>query len=166
MFITTLRHRGKIKPVFHNLSQIFIRNKHFKIKASKYHLCINFMVISNGFCLNLNITEHYLPPSLSFVTEESILVIYITTWEKYVTHLMLTNTYIGFFFLFFFRATPTTYGRSQARLLTKATAAGLHHSHRNMGSTPHLRPTPQLMARLDPRPTEWGQGLNWHPHGS
>ena len=26
-----------------------------------------------------------------------------------------------------------------------ATAAGLHHSHSNMGSEPHLQPTPQLM---------------------
>ena len=31
-----------------------------------------------------------------------------------------------------------------------ATAAGLRHSHRNAGSRPHLWPTPQLMAGLDP----------------
>ena len=34
-----------------------------------------------------------------------------------------------------------------------------------MGSEPRLRPTPQLAATLDPRPTEQGQGLNPHPHG-
>ena len=39
-----------------------------------------------------------------------------------------------------------------------ATAAGLHHSHSNTGSEPHLQPTPQLTAVPDPRPTEQGQG--------
>ena len=28
-----------------------------------------------------------------------------------------------------------------------------------------LRPTPQLRATLDPKPTEQGQELNLHPHG-
>ena len=40
------------------------------------------------------------------------------------------------------------YGGSQARGLIGATAAGLHHSHTR--SEPHLRPTPQFMATLDP----------------
>ena len=30
----------------------------------------------------------------------------------------------------------------------------LHHSHSNTGSKPYLQPTPQLMATLDPYPTE------------
>ena len=30
---------------------------------------------------------------------------------------------------------------------------------------PHLRPTPQLAATLDPKPTERGQGSNPCPHG-
>ena len=34
--------------------------------------------------------------------------------------------------------------------LSRAAAAGLHHSHSNAGSKLHLRPTPQLMATLDP----------------
>ena len=42
------------------------------------------------------------------------------------------------FFFFNFRATPTAYGVSQARGLIGATAAGLHHSHSNAGSEPHL----------------------------
>ena len=29
----------------------------------------------------------------------------------------------------------------------------------------HLRPTPRLLATLDPQPTERYQGLNTHPHG-
>ena len=35
--------------------------------------------------------------------------------------------------------------------------ATLHHSHSNSGSEPNLRPTPQLTATPDPKPTEWGQ---------
>ena len=37
-----------------------------------------------------------------------------------------------------FRAAPTAYGGSQARGPIGAAAAGLHHSHRNAGSKPHL----------------------------
>ena len=58
-----------------------------------------------------------------------------------------------FFFFFFFvfsRAAPVAYGGSQARGLIRAVAAGLHHSHSNAESEPHLRPTPQLTATLDP----------------
>ena len=55
-----------------------------------------------------------------------------------------------FFFFFFFRATPTAYEVSQARGQIGAAAAGLHHSHNNAGSEPHLLTTPQLIATLDP----------------
>jgi len=41
-------------------------------------------------------------------------------------------------------------GGSQARGLIRAAAAGLHHSHSNEGSEPHLQPTPKLTATLDP----------------
>ena len=59
-----------------------------------------------------------------------------------------------FIYLLLFRATPAAYGSSQARGLIGATAAGLHHNHSNMRSEPRLRSTSQLMAMLDPRPTE------------
>ena len=61
---------------------------------------------------------------------------------------------------FFFppRAAPTTYEGFQARGLIRAVATGLRQSHSNAGSEPRLRPTPQLMATLDPQPTEQGQG--------
>ena len=49
---------------------------------------------------------------------------------------------------------------------TGAVATGLHHSHRNAVSKPHLQPTPQLTATPDPQPTEQGQGSNPQPHGS
>ncbi|RKM63539.1 hypothetical protein C0984_19550, partial [Clostridioides difficile] len=59
--------------------------------------------------------------------------------------------YLELLFLFgFSRATPVAYGGSQARGLIGAIAAGLHHSHSNTGSEPHLQPTPQLTATPDP----------------
>ena len=57
------------------------------------------------------------------------------------------------------------YGGSQARGRTGAAAAGLCHSHSNVGSELHLRPTPQRTAMPDPEPTERGQGSNTRPHG-
>ena len=54
------------------------------------------------------------------------------------------------FFVCIFRAAPVAYGDSQARGQIGALAAGLHHSHSNVGSEPCLRPTLQLMAMLDP----------------
>ena len=54
--------------------------------------------------------------------------------------------------------THVTCGSSQAR--GRIGAARLHYSHSNLGSEPHLQPTPQLITMLDPQPTEQGQGLN------
>ena len=63
------------------------------------------------------------------------------------------------FFFWLFRAAPTAYRNSQPRGQIRAT------SHSIAGSKPHLQPTPQLLATLDPQPIERGQGLNLHPHG-
>ena len=41
-------------------------------------------------------------------------------------------------FVWFFRATPASYGGSQARGRIRAIAAGLHQSHSNVGSKPRL----------------------------
>ena len=57
-------------------------------------------------------------------------------------------------FLIFFRAALAAYGSSQTRGLIGAVAAGLHHSYSNSRFELHLQPTPQLMAMLDPQPTE------------
>ena len=62
-----------------------------------------------------------------------------------------------FFFFSFLRAAPAAYASSQARGQTGARAASLHHSHSNARSETHLPPAPQLMATLDPQPTEQGQ---------
>ena len=56
----------------------------------------------------------------------------------------------SFVFVCLFRALSAAYGGSQARGQIGAAASDLHHSHSNMGSEPHLRPTPQLTATLDP----------------
>ena len=42
------------------------------------------------------------------------------------------------------------YGSSWARGQIGATAAGLLHSHNNVGSKQHLQPKPQLMATPNP----------------
>ena len=49
-----------------------------------------------------------------------------------------------------FRAAPEACGSSQARGQIGAAGAGLHHSHRIMGSEPCLQHTPWLMAMPDP----------------
>ena len=53
-------------------------------------------------------------------------------------------------FFLLFRAAPEAHGDSQARDLIGATAASLCHSQSNARSEPRLRPTPELMATLDP----------------
>ena len=80
---------------------------------------------------------------------------------------MAKSGHILFFCLFVFSG-PHPQHMEVLRLggLTGAVAAGLHHSHSNVGSEPRLRPTPQLTATLDPQPTERGQGSNPQPHGS
>ena len=63
-----------------------------------------------------------------------------------------TSPYSFSFFFFFclFRAATMAYGGSQARGRIGAVATGLHQSHKNVGSEPRLRPTPQLTATPDP----------------
>ena len=51
-----------------------------------------------------------------------------------------------FLFLNLFRAIPAAYGSSQARGPIGVTAVGLHHSHSNIRSEPHLQTTPQLLS--------------------
>ena len=59
--------------------------------------------------------------------------------------------FILFIYLFcFFRAAPAAYGGFQTRGQVGAAAASLRHSHSTAGPVLPLRPTPQLMATLDP----------------
>ena len=50
----------------------------------------------------------------------------------------------GLLFFFLFRAVPASYGSSQDGDRTSDVAAGLHHSHSNTRSKPHLRPIPYI----------------------
>ena len=43
-----------------------------------------------------------------------------------------------FIYLFIIKAAVVAYGSSQARSQIRAIAAGLHHSHSNVGSEPNL----------------------------
>ena len=58
--------------------------------------------------------------------------------------------YLFMVFICLFRASPTAYGGSQDRGLTRAVVTGLRQSHSNVGSEPHLQPPPQLTATPDP----------------
>ena len=58
--------------------------------------------------------------------------------------------YIYIYICLYFGAAPMAYGISQARGQIRAEAAGLHHSHRNLGFELLLQPTPQLKAMPDP----------------
>ena len=51
---------------------------------------------------------------------------------------------------FLFRTAAAAYGGFQARGQIGDVAAGLCHSHSNVGSESHLQPTPELMAMLAP----------------
>ena len=48
------------------------------------------------------------------------------------------NVFLFLFYFLLFKGTPERYGGSQTRGLIGATAVGLHHSHSNAGSEPHL----------------------------
>jgi len=58
--------------------------------------------------------------------------------------------FVVFCLFAFSRATPAVYGGSQVRGRIGAVATGLRQSHSNLGSKPHLQPTPQLTATPDP----------------
>ena len=58
--------------------------------------------------------------------------------------------YLFIFVFLSFRAAPVAHGGSRARGPFGAVAAGLHQSHRNVGSEQRLWPTPQLMVMQDP----------------
>ena len=64
----------------------------------------------------------------------------------YLSSLRIVFEYSFIFFLF--RAAPMAYGSSQARVPIRNVAAGLHHSHSNVRSKSHLRPTVQLVVTL------------------
>ena len=67
-----------------------------------------------------------------------------------IFHSCLKDVFHIYLFFCLFRAAFVAYGGFQARGQIGAVAASLNHSHSNVGSELHLRPTPQLMAMPDP----------------
>ena len=63
-------------------------------------------------------------------------------WEYMGRHVPFRN--FIYLFIFIFRATPMAYGSSWTRGHIRAAAIGLHQSHSNNRSEPHLWPPPQL----------------------
>ena len=96
-----------------------------------------------GSWMNLN-PNNLLRESQSQKTTKDL--IYLIQ-NKQIFIFILFNSFI---YLLLFRATPSAYVGSQVRGPTGATDAGLHHRHSNIKSKLHLRPTPELMATLDP----------------
>ena len=90
----------------------------------------------------------------SFVNKHSIKIYFLSISSKLLTVnqkvCILSGIYLIFIFIFIFRATPVAHGSSQVRGRIRATAAGLHHSHSNVGSEPCLQSTPQLTAGIKP----------------
>jgi len=80
-----------------------------------------------------------------WINLDGLILIFFQRWPSLFIYLFTLFKKIKFFF---FRATPMAY--SQASGWIGITAAGPYHSHSNVGSEPHLRPTPQFMATLDP----------------
>ena len=77
------------------------------------------------------------PPPTSFIISLKEVHVGKELWRE-------ISRYFFFYFLFFlsfclFRAEHMAYGGSQAMGLIGTTAAGLHHSHSNTGTEPHLR---------------------------
>ena len=77
---------------------------------------------------------------------------HVFVFQIIVTPAVSTDILFYFILIFFvlFRAAPVSYGGSQARGPIRAAATSLRQSHSNARSEPHLQPTPQLMAMLDP----------------
>ena len=62
--------------------------------------------------------------------------------------------YLLLFVFLLFRASTAAHGNSQARGQIRAVAADLHLSDSNTRAEPYLQPLLQLVAMLDPQPTE------------
>ena len=97
---------------------------------------------------NIERIKYYLlEPCFNFILSSYIIS---APFIRKVNESSISTVLSFFFFLVFSRAAPMAYGSSQVKDLNGTIAAILHHSHSNAGSDPHLQPTPQLTATLDP----------------
>ena len=85
--------------------------------------------------------ECYIPCTCIYAIE------YYSALKKEILPLVF---FVVFFCLFFPFLGQLPHGGSQARGRIGAVEASLRQSHSNAGSEPHLQPTPQLTAMLDP----------------
>ena len=111
----------------------------------------SFSAYVSGLCLSVFISVSCLSVSLFFFTEvglQYLLVSDVQQGDSFKYILIYLHTYI--FGGVFFRASPMTYGSSQAKGLIRAVAAGPCQSHSSARTEPHLPLTPQLTATLDP----------------
>uniref|UniRef100_A0A8D2BNR0 Heparan-alpha-glucosaminide N-acetyltransferase n=1 Tax=Sus scrofa TaxID=9823 RepID=A0A8D2BNR0_PIG len=74
---------------------------------------------------------------------------HLVSFRCLVFHCFYLFTFNSFFLSLLFRATPATYGSSQARGQIRAAAAGLHHSHSNTGSEPDLDRKRHVELKMD-----------------
>ena len=148
------------------------------------------MVCGSSQARGLNRSCSYWPMPVTTIWDPSrICYLHHSSWQRWIlnplskardwTHVLMDTSWIHyhwttmgtpnrkFFFLTFcfLGPYPRHIESSQARSRIRAAAAGLYHSHNNVGSKLHLWPVYQLTAVPDPWPTEWGQGSNPHPHG-
>ena len=97
-----------------------------------YILCSNPLKLMTEFCL---ITSFFIffYQYFSYLYQH-----FLIKW-----HCLCSRYLIGLVVCLFlsFRTVPIAYGGTQARGRIRAAAAGLHHSHRNARSEPHLWPT-------------------------
>ena len=75
----------------------------------------------------------------------------IVKYDPEATMVFLTLTFIYMFVIYcLFKASPVAYGSSQARGRIRDVAAGLHHSHSNVGSKLHLHHSSRQCQILNP----------------
>ena len=89
---------------------------------------------------------------LSKVRNQNCILMDSTPWATMGTPSATLNifnvNFILFYFILYFRVTPTVQGSSQARGQIRTAAASRHLCHSNVGSEPCLWPTPQLKLML------------------
>ena len=107
---------------------------------------------SHVFDLHHSSQQWWIPNPLSKSRDQTCILM-DTNWISFCCATMgksgnIVNVCLFVFCLF--SATPSAYGGSQTGGWIGAVAAGLHHSHSNAISKPHMQTTPQLTATSDP----------------
>ena len=120
------------------IHRILINNKALTVFSShrKFYSCVSFQTVSPF--------QHIFREPGSF----HVPYIYVCMYD------------VCIYLLFIYAS--VAYGISKAMGWT---GVATKHNHSNAWFEPHLWPTPQLTEMSYPEPTEWGQGLNLHPHG-